>query len=235
MTQAPRLVEGGVIRRWWTRMDADGRNWVRDLFLRRGVRVLAPNGFKQIGVITRRLPGRNVEVRLVESVGDPHVSPVQTWWRGNLRIVITLVVVLGAAPVRAEDQPVAWSPAHRPIADWISTGLVVGQLATDTIVNLRSDQPKRALVHEACAVGLTIGLAELTKALVHRTRPDGSDRKSFYSEHTALATAAAGWRFDIGIPIAFGAGYGRAAAAKHYWSDIAVGAGVGVLARQVCR
>lgn len=144
-----------------------------------------------------------------------------------------LLVLLLASPVYAEDQPAAWK-AQRGAADWISTGLVGLQLGADVVHVWKQPDRWSAVRCEALRIGLTVGAAEVTKRLVHRTRPDGSDQMSFFSEHTALATVAAGWNVSASIPIAFGAGYGRAAANKHYWSDIAVGAAVGILARKVC-
>jgi membrane-associated phospholipid phosphatase len=69
---------------------------------------------------------------------------------------------------------------------------------------------------------------------VHRTRPDGSDRKSFWSEHTALAAANGGWSVGIGYTVAIAVGDLRGAANVHHPSDIGVGFGVGLLARKVC-
>ena len=143
-------------------------------------------------------------------------------------------VFLFAWPLHAQEtQPAAWS-AHRSAADWISSGLVVGQLGAATWYAGTSDDRGHQLGCLALRAGVTIGSAEVTKRLVHRTRPDASDRKSFYSEHTALATVASGWRFQIGIPIAIGTGYLRMAADKHFASDVAVGAFAGLLTRKLC-
>lgn len=148
--------------------------------------------------------------------------------------VTLLLVLLLASPVYAEDQPSALAPEHRTLADAISTGFVVAQLTADTIVNFRSPQRTRALLEEACSVGLAVGIAEVTKHFVHRLRPDGSDWKSFFSEHTAVTDAARGWSLHVGYVLTVGAAYGRAAANKHHWSDIAFGFGVGELTQRVC-
>lgn len=147
---------------------------------------------------------------------------------------LLVLVLLVAAPAAAEDQPAAWRSA-RGAADWISTGLVGLQLGADAVQAWRQPDRWTAVRCEALRIGVALAAAEVTKRVVARTRPDGSDARSFFSEHTDLATVAAGWRLDVGIPIALHAGYLRAAANKHYWSDIAVGAAVGALARQVCR
>jgi membrane-associated phospholipid phosphatase len=144
-----------------------------------------------------------------------------------------LVALLIAAPVSAESNPLRWA-SNRKAADWLSTGLVAGNIVGETLASLHAPDRKHALGCQALRTGIALGAAEGTKLLVHRTRPDGSDRKSFFSEHTALATVSTGWRFGVSIPIAMGAGYGRGAADKHYLTDIATGALVGLLARTVC-
>lgn len=145
-----------------------------------------------------------------------------------------LLVLLLAAPAAAQEtQPLAWSDGRRA-ADWISTGLVAGQLGAETRQAWRAADRRAALGCLGWRVGLTVGVAELTKRLVHRERPDGSDRHSFYSEHTALAVVATGWRVQVSVPVAIGAGYLRMGAGKHYATDVAVGAIAGLVAREVC-
>jgi membrane-associated phospholipid phosphatase len=81
-------------------------------------------------------------------------------------------------------------------------------------------------------------IVQSVKYTTQRLRPDGSNRHSFPSGHTASAFATAtviqrrfGWR--AGIPAyAFG-GYiaaSRVAAHRHYMSDVLVGAAVGIAA-----
>ena len=84
-------------------------------------------------------------------------------------------------------------------------------------------------------MGVSVGVNLAVKNMVSRDRPDHSNRFSFYSGHTSNAFAAAGWRYEVGIPIAIGTGYLRAAANKHYLTDVAVGAAAGLLASRVCR
>jgi membrane-associated phospholipid phosphatase len=145
-----------------------------------------------------------------------------------------LVACLSSPVLGQEPTPLAWPAAHRHQADVASTALVIGQITADTIVNLRAADRRRALGCEALRLGLAAGAAELTKLIVHRTRPDGSDQRSFYSGHTTLAAAASGWNVTVGLSLTFGTGYLRLAANKHYASDVAVGFGAGLLARRVC-
>lgn len=133
-------------------------------------------------------------------------------------IVIGLIGLIGlAAPVQAQT-------SGEKAADWISTGLVGVNLGAD----IWHDAQHHCLRHLIWRNGVTIGAAELTKLFVHETRPDGSDDKSFYSEHSALAMANYGWHYQIGVSIALGAGVGRVVASKHHPTDVIVGLAAGL-------
>lgn len=81
------------------------------------------------------------------------------------------------------------------------------------------------------AMLLSMGLKEA----VPEMRPDGSDRKSFPSSHTATSFAAAatlqnryGWQ--VGVPaqlVAAFVGLARVKADKHHWYDVVAGAAIG--------
>lgn len=81
------------------------------------------------------------------------------------------------------------------------------------------------------AGAISYGLKEAFPEL----RPDGSDRKSFPSGHTAVSFASAatlqnryGWQ--AGVPaqlLALFVGVARVKADKHHWYDVAVGAAIG--------
>lgn len=144
----------------------------------------------------------------------------------------------------SSDEPAlfTWQPPARHAADIISTGTVLTQIGLDTLRSFRSEHKKRAFLEQGCEMGVAIAIAETAKLLVPRTRPDGSDRKSFFSEHTALATAAggaawrgSGWSLGATMALDIGTGYLRMAAGKHYLSDVLVGAGTGAFATWVCR
>lgn len=121
------------------------------------------------------------------------------------------------------------------MADWVSTALVGVNVGGETIQAFRAEDRKHALGCLALRNGIAIGASELAKLIVHRTRPDASNRHSFWSEHTALASVNSGWSVSVSLPIAGSAGYLRTAANKHFLSDVTVGFGVGLLSREVCR
>lgn len=84
------------------------------------------------------------------------------------------------------------------------------------------------------------GVVYTTKNLAHEWRPDGSDRYSFPSGHTAAAFAAAEfmrreyqdvsiWYGVAGYAVAATTGYLRMYNNKHWFSDVLAGAGVGIL------
>jgi hypothetical protein len=147
---------------------------------------------------------------------------------------LTLATMLGTgAPLCAQEtQPLAWSN-HRKLADGISTGLVAANVFGEAVHSFRSNDRRHAFGCMALRNGIAVGAAEATKALVHRMRPDGSDDNSFFSEHTAVAGVNAGWKY--GLTFTIGTGYGRAAANKHFLSDIGVGALDAWLSTRVCR
>jgi membrane-associated phospholipid phosphatase len=88
------------------------------------------------------------------------------------------------------------------------------------------------------SVGASSLLAVGLKETFPETRPDGSDRKSFPSGHTSRAFGAAATLYrregaDVGFPafaVATLVGISRVKARKHYWHDVAVGAGIGMAA-----
>lgn len=129
----------------------------------------------------------------------------------------------------AEPIP-AWSKG-RKVADILSTSTLTTSIGLDTIHSFRQDDRKRALIDQALRTGLTVAVSEIVKRVVHRERPDGSDNRSFFSEHSALSIASTGWDVRFSIPLSLSTGYLRTAAAKHYVSDVLVGLGAGLGAK----
>lgn len=98
---------------------------------------------------------------------------------------------------------------------------------------LRETDRKRAILCAAGELAATSGSVRGIKALVHRERPDQSNRSSFPSGHTAFAALMQGsfrgggrrnWTV-LAWPAAVG--LGRVLAKRHYPSDVAAGAALG--------
>jgi len=96
----------------------------------------------------------------------------------------------------------------------------------------------------ATTAALTLGTTFFLKETTNVMRPDRSNNKSFPSMHTAIAFAGAEllrqeykdqsvWYGIAGYGIAAGSGFLRIYNNKHWFSDVLVGAGVGVLSTQV--
>jgi len=146
----------------------------------------------------------------------------------TLLVVFLLVLV---APVHCEEAtPFQWA-THQQVPARISDAALGVNLGLDAWQSFYKTDA-RARWGFACRLGLTMGIAELTKRLVHRERPNGSDAMSFFSEHTALATTAA--HSSLSASLAVTVGWGRMSGGKHFASDVAVGAGVGLFTRKVC-
>jgi len=143
-------------------------------------------------------------------------------------LIISLLLV---KPVQADDLT--------KTADIISYTTVGVQIAIDTYHSARSDNKKVEFKQQAFRTGLTILSSEIVKRLVHEDRPDHSDNKSFWSEHSALAASSLqtdnikDWQFKVGITMYVGTPIGRVVAKKHHWWDtvtgLAVGSGINAL------
>lgn len=141
------------------------------------------------------------------------------------------LILLCSVTLHAEATPFRW-PAHEQIPARISdasVGINLGLDAWQSLYHTDATTKRNYL----CRTLLTVGIAEVTKALIHRTRPDGSDQQSFFSEHTALATTAA--HSPLTASMAVTVGWGRMSAGKHFGSDVGVGMGIGLLSRKVCQ
>ncbi|GAA4309180.1 phosphatase PAP2 family protein [Compostibacter hankyongensis] len=91
---------------------------------------------------------------------------------------------------------------------------------------------------------LMYGVVTLLKNTTHELRPDGTNRTSFPSGHTAQAFAAATflseeykdrfkWMPYAAYGLASGVGALRLANNKHYLCDVLVGAGIGILSMKI--
>jgi phage protein D len=148
-------------------------------------------------------------------------------------IASVAVVVTLASPVAAEEPtPLRWKD-HEAIPARISDGLVAAQVTRRAIEAWRSERRGKALTCMAVENAVTIAATELLKRAFGRQRPDKSDFLSMPSGHTAMATVngRSGWSYSLAV----GVGWGRQAAGRHYATDVLAGAGIGMIAGQICR
>jgi membrane-associated phospholipid phosphatase len=150
-------------------------------------------------------------------------------------VKVALALVLLAAPPAAAQEPIPWAlPGHEKAVSRITDAAVIAQIIAETVSNIRAANPKHALGCQALREAVGFGATELLKRTVRRTRPDGSDRKSFPSGHSMAAALHSGWDFRFSVPIDGLVWWGRPAARKHFGSDVAFGAAIGFLSREVC-
>jgi membrane-associated phospholipid phosphatase len=144
-----------------------------------------------------------------------------------------VIFILYSGTVSAEENFLRWKGKEH-VAEILSDVTVYTGIGLDTWDSWKSGDRKRAYTCQGIRLGLSVGVNELTKRLVKRERPDGSDEKSFYSMHTSSSMVSSGWNFSIGIPISIGTGALRMGANRHFGTDILVGAGMGILLQKVC-
>jgi membrane-associated phospholipid phosphatase len=147
----------------------------------------------------------------------------------------------------AGDTPVTQVMSVRSLEEPFESGRVIGgaamqmggALATYSIGRISGSTRTAAVGAELFrAQILSQSMTSLIKLSASRTRPDGSNNLSFPSGHTASAFATAtvlernfGWK--VGIPAYAAAafvGASRIQSQKHYLSDVAFGAAIGILA-----
>ena len=118
------------------------------------------------------------------------------------------------------------------LADRISTVDAAAILTYDAVRSVREHRIVGWLERVGCAVGS----AELVKATVREERPDHSDRKSFWSEHTAVAAAASfPYGLAFGISVTVDVGSLRVVSRKHWAWDALAGAASGTACSRLDR
>lgn len=131
---------------------------------------------------------------------------------------LIIVILLFSGTANADE---------RKVADVISYGTVITQITLDTIHSIKSEDKKRDFSRQGLKLALTISESELIKKLIHVRRPDGSDDKSFWSEHSAIASTSG--KGMIGVSLTVSTMSGRVIAKKHRVIDVLTGAGIGLL------
>lgn len=135
--------------------------------------------------------------------------------------------------------PLTASPAQASPKGWqTASDIGVYSLMAVSIGLPLAKSDTNGALQAAGSIGSTALLVGGLKEAFPKTRPDGSDRKSFPSGHTSNAFAAAATLTErqglaIGVPafaVAGFVGLARVEGKKHYWSDVAVGAAIGTAA-----
>lgn len=145
-----------------------------------------------------------------------------------LAFVMLAVVPAAAQPAidRAIRDAVTWP--NTTAAERLSDTLVAAALALPCAIE---DRAMDCVKKQGIKTAAVLALGETMKRTINRERPDGSDRESFFSSHTALACVAGGSskkRLALGLAMCAGVGYLRMAAKKHWFTDVAAGIGVGL-------
>ncbi len=162
-------------------------------------------------------------------------------------------VPLAAAAVLAvtsADREISeWAIEHQPVfgstdnasdwSDWLSNGLVASALISSFV---RRDDKYQPLVTDIFALGGAYVYSSVVKGVAKRTRPDGTDDLSFPSLHATWAFSAAqitarqvstletpyAGAIQAGLfTLASASAWARVEAARHYPSDVLVGAAIG--------
>lgn len=145
---------------------------------------------------------------------------------------VSLAALMASTLAAQEATPFKWD-THTAVPARISDVAVGVNIGLDAVHAFRAEDHAQRWEF-VCRTGLAYGIVEGVKAVVHRTRPDGSDRKSFPSGHTSSVVASAGYRPAIGASIAMTVAWGRQAAGKHYGTDVAIGATIGGFSHWLC-
>ena len=141
---------------------------------------------------------------------------------------VSAALLLASAPAFADAQK-----------DWATVSDIgVAGLSLLSIGLPVAKGDKQGAFQAAGSIGATALVTTTLKASFPELRPDGSDRKSFPSGHTANAFAAAASLYNrqgpkVGVPallVASLVGVARVKAEKHHWYDAVIGAGIGTTA-----
>ncbi|GLV28379.1 phospholipid phosphatase [Sphingobium sp. TomTYG75] len=139
---------------------------------------------------------------------------------------VLLGAVLSLCPGYAMASPHGWSQA----SNIARTVVVASALGLPTV-----NGDWKGTLQAGESVGAAYLISEGLKQTFPEMRPDGSNRHSFPSAHTATAFAAAaslqnryGWQ--VGVPaqlVAAFVGVARVEGKKHHWFDVAAGMAIG--------
>jgi membrane-associated phospholipid phosphatase len=139
-------------------------------------------------------------------------------------LALAPAALAAAGPVQADER------------DWgLASDLAVGSLVVWAVAVPLAEGDEDGALQAGISIAAAQGVSQLLKHTVDAPRPDGSNRRSFPSAHTATAFAAASSIYrrrgpGEGVPAMALAGFtglGRVEARKHHWRDVLAGAAIG--------
>lgn len=134
-----------------------------------------------------------------------------------MKLLAAIILAIGfVSPAQADEKRV-W--------DIVSYGTASTNITLDSVHAIKTHTVRKHLIK----TGIVIGTSELIKLLVHEERPDKSDNKSFWSEHTGLAGVSTAYDKRIGLTFTVLTGTGRVLADKHHWWDVVAGGAIGFI------
>jgi membrane-associated phospholipid phosphatase len=159
-----------------------------------------------------------------------------------LKLLAALILLTPNALANPIDRSVQellkWEDTQTPgdVSDYAVTASMLGTLAYTAVNNSEKRWEKTGAAFAAYAANS--GANYLAKVAFARERPNGVNKRSFYSGHTSTAFVGAGVicaqeksiACPISVALAGTIGYLRIAANWHWFSDVVVGAGIGYAA-----
>lgn len=144
--------------------------------------------------------------------------------RGRCALLLAPAALAAAQPAQADER------------DWgLASDLAVGTLVAWSVAVPLAQGDENGALQAGISIAAAQGVSQLLKHLVDAERPDGSNRRSFPSAHSATAFAAASSIYrrrgpGEGVPALALAGFtglSRVEARKHHWRDVLAGAAIG--------
>ena len=161
----------------------------------------------------------------------------------NYVIFLLIILFSGSAAANILDGGIAdkleWE--NKALAATLSDVTLIGTIGASFAHALTSkDKRKERVLIAAYSHAANLALTELSKGFFERTRPNTTDKRSFWSGHTSTAFTSAGlvcfqdnarkkYYCGAALGLASLTGYLRMAARFHWFSDVVIGAGVGLL------
>jgi len=180
------------------------------------------------------------DVVLQDSLTD--VCGTEHKFKAKQLIVPGSLITIGAVGIAFNDKLGGWGEGnHTKVDNYIQYAPVAANVFLGCLgVKHKHNFVDRILI-SATAYAVEAALVNSLKYTVGETRPNGEDRKSFPSGHTATVFTGAelvrkeyGWGYgSVAYAIAVATGVLRVTNHKHWCNDVVAGAGIGVLSANV--